>query len=271
MQVLMRREGAVAVLTLHHPPVNCLSQPMRQSLWEALEAADAADEARAIVLTGAGRGFCAGGDLREMKSPLQQAWPGISRHLLPRIEDCRKPVIAAMHGFAIGGGLELALACHYRVAQRDTRIALPEMKHGVIPPSGSQRMPRAVGTERALQLMVNGDTVTADSFADTALFDGLCDGDALAAAIAWAQHVDPAVPAAQALLRHRPLDEAEAHAGIARWRGLLRAMPKASVAMHRCVDAVAFALHAPTFDAGLVAAKQLHDQLAADLLQETTR
>lgn len=265
MPVHSRREGAVTVLTLDHPPVNSLDHPMREALWEALEAADHDEEVRAIVVTGAGRGFCAGGDLGELRTPLQQAWPGISNDLLPRIEECRKPVIAAMHGFAIGGGLELALACHMRVARRDTRIALPELKHGVVPPSGSQRLPRAVGVERALQLIVLAETVPAQSFADTTLFDRLCDGDVVDAALAFTAEHHSASPPGRALLRHRQLDRSEAQAGIVAWRERLKAMPHASSVMHRCVDAVAFALHAPSFDAGLAAAKKLHDQLAAEM------
>src|SRR5688572_19946975 len=138
--VRTRMQGTVAVVTIDHPPVNCLSHAVRRSLWKALVSADTDDNVHAIVLAGEGRGFCAGGDLREMGTAAQQAWPAIGRDLLPRIEACGKPVIAATHGFAIGGGLELALACHYRVARRDTRVGLPEMKHGVIPPTGSQRM-----------------------------------------------------------------------------------------------------------------------------------
>lgn len=124
------RSGPAAVITLDHAPVNCLSQPMRYALWTAIEVADADQAVQGIVITGAGRGFCGGGDLGESR-PRQQDWPGISNHLLPRIEAGQKPVLAAMHGFAVGGGLELelALACHYRVAQRDTRLALPERAH----------------------------------------------------------------------------------------------------------------------------------------------
>jgi enoyl-CoA hydratase/carnithine racemase len=269
MPVHARCAGPVAVITLDRPPVNALSHPMRQALWSALERADEDEDTRAIILTGAGRGFCGGGDLAELRSPLQQAWPGISNDLLPRIERCRKPVIAALHGFAIGGGFELALACHYRVARHDTRLALPEMKHGVVPPSGSQRLPRAIGAERSLQLMVSGDTVQAQVFGDTGLLERLCDGDVLAAALDFAAGLEPAQAPARTLLRHRPLDRAEALGAIASWRARLRDWPQASVAMHRCVDAVACALAAPTFDAGLMAAKQLHDELATALRSDS--
>jgi len=263
MEVRGERRGAVALLTLGHPPVNALCLPMRQALWTALEQADADAAVHAIVIAGAGRGFCGGGDLREMRTPLQQAWPGISNHLLPRIEACRKPVIAALHGFAVGGGLELALACHLRVAQRDARVALPEIKHGVIPPSGSQRLPRAVGVDRALALMLRADHVPAEHFAGTPLFDRLCDSDVVGAALALAAEREWSTPPSAMLLRHRPLALAEGDAAIAVWRKRLGAPAPANVATRACVDAVEFALHARDFDAGLLAAKQLHDRLAA--------
>lgn len=262
MPVQQRREGAVAVLTLDRPPVNALSHPLREQLWRALEAADADPAVRAIVLAAGGKGFCGGGELGELRSPLQQAWPGISDHLLPRIEACRKPVIAALHGFAVGGGLELALACHFRVARRDTRLALPEIRHGVVPPSGSQRMPRAVGVDRALDMIVFARYELAGAFDGTALFDRLCDGDPVDCAMALAAQLDPGAVPAAALLRHRPLVRAEGEASVAAWRTRLGAMPQASALTRSCVDAVEHAVLAPSFDDGLRAAKRLHDDLA---------
>ena len=265
MPVHTLRHGPVAVLTLEHPPVNALSQPMRYALWTALEAADADEGVMSIVLAGAGRGFCGGGDLGELRSPLQQAWPGISNHLLARIEACRKPVIAALHGYAVGGGLELALACHYRVAQCDTRLALPEIRHGVIPPSGSQRMPRAIGVDRSLEMILFAQYERAEAFAGTALLDRLCDDDVAAAAVHFALQLDPALEPARTLLRHRPLASPDSEASVAVWRERLRAMPRASALMRCCVDAVEYAVRAQSFDGGLAAAKRLHDQLAAAL------
>jgi len=257
-----RRRGPVIVLTLDHAPVNSLSQPMRYALWTAIEAADADEEVQGIVLTGAGRGFCGGGDLGEMRTPQQQAWPGISDHLLPRIEACRKPVVAALHGFAVGGGLELALACHYRVAQRDTRLALPEMKHGVVPPSGSQRLPRAVGVERALQMIVFAEYLRADALDGTGLFHSLCEDDVVGAALSCITEHDTTVPPARTLLRHRRIAPGGTEI-LAAWRERLRAMPRADPVMHYCIDAVEYAVRAQSFDAGLAASKRLHDQLAA--------
>jgi enoyl-CoA hydratase len=251
----------MAVLTLDHAPVNSLSQPMRYALWAAIEAADADKEVQGIVLTGAGRGFCGGGDLGEMRSPQQQAWPGISDHLLPRIEACRKPVVSALHGFAVGGGLELALACHYRVAQCDTRLALPEIKHGVVPPSGSQRLPRAIGVDRALQMIVLAEYVRADALDGTGLFHHLCKDDVVGAALSCLLEHDTTVPAAMALLRHRHIAPGGAES-LGAWREWLRTMPHADPVMHHCLDAVEYAVRAQSFDAGLAASKRLHDQLA---------
>jgi enoyl-CoA hydratase/carnithine racemase len=260
--VRVERRGRVQVLTLDNPPVNSLSQPARQALWLALDAADLDKDVQVIVITGAGRGFCAGGELSEMHSPLQQAWPGISNHLLARIEACQKPVIAALHGFAVGGGFELALACHYRAAQRDTRIALPEIKHGVIPPSGSQRLPRAIAVDHALQLMVLGETVPAKTLAGPALFQRICESDVLSSALALASELDTGKPHAAALLRYRPISRSEGEAGIAAWRLRLLSMPQATPAMHGCIDAVEFAVKASSFDEALAAAKQLHGELS---------
>lgn len=255
------RSGPAAVLTLDHAPVNSLSQPMRYALWTAIEVADADDQVQGIVLTGAGRGFCGGGDLGESR-PQQQAWPGISNHLLPRIEACRKPVVAALHGFAVGGGLELALACHLRVAQCDTRLALPEIKHGVVPPSGSQRLPRAIGVDRALQMIVFAEYVRADALDGTGLFHSLCQDDVVGAALSRLVDHDATVPPASILLRHRGIAPGAPEI-LAAWRERLRAMADAHAVMHHCVDAVEFAVHASNFDAGLVASKRLHDRLAA--------
>jgi len=260
--VRSERQGSVALLTLANPPVNSLSHATRLALWHALVAADEDPAIDAIVLTGADRGFCAGGELGELHSPRQREWPGISSHLLPRIEACTKPVVAAMHGFAVGGGLELALACHHRVADRRTRIALPEIRHGVLPPSGSQRMPRAIGVARALALIVDAGTVAADVYADTSLFDALCDDGVVAASLEFLDTLDRSGPPAGALLRHRAFSKADARAPLASWRRRLAAMPDASDAMWRCIDAVECAVEAADFDAGLAEAKRMHDELS---------
>ena len=259
--VRSERRGSVALLTLANPPVNSLGHAARVALWHALVAADEDPAIDAIVLTGADRGFCAGGDLGELHSPRQREWPGISSHLLPRIEACRKPVVAAMHGFAVGGGLELALACHYRVAQRSTRIALPEIKHGVLPPSGSQRMPRAIGVAPALALIVSASTVPAEVYAIRRCSMRFARPTwSPRRSSSWhrltARPAGGRIAAAPGLVRRRRAGAAGC------WRDRLASMPDATDAMWRCIDAVECAVEATDFDAGLAQAKRMHDELS---------
>lgn len=145
----------VAVLTLNSPPVNGLGQGVRAGLLDAIEQAEHSADVKAIVITGAGRLFCAGADIREQggepKEPLLPA-------VLNRIEQSNKPVVAAIFGVAAGGGLELALACHWRIAAVGTRVGLPEVTLGIVPGAGgTQRLPRLIGAERALDMITQGD------------------------------------------------------------------------------------------------------------------
>jgi enoyl-CoA hydratase len=267
----VERRGDCLLLTMKHPPVNSLAWPLRRALWQALSVADADESMRAVIITGAGRGFSAGGEFSEFGTPLNFAEPALSNDLFPRIEAMRKPVIAALHGFAIGGGLELALACHHRVALRDTQLALPEVRHGLIPPSGSQRLPRAIGLDRALALMLPALTLRADELQPPAdatgpLFAALCDADAVGAALGLlaalaAEDLAPAT-LGRALLRHRALPGTDHDAVLQGWRAWLASEPRASAAMRACLDAVEQAARAPSFDAGLALAKRRFDELA---------
>lgn len=184
-----RVEDGVAVVQLENPPVNALSLPLRLRLARALEAAQDDAAVNAIVLTGAGRGFCGGGDLNEFDGLAVWHEP-TPPALCLRIERSAKPVVAALHGLALGGGLELALACHGRVAQTGTQIGLPEVKLGLVPGAGgTQRLPRLVGLERALDLIVTGRSVTAQAWADSGLFDRVCEGEPLPDALALARQL----------------------------------------------------------------------------------
>jgi 3-hydroxyacyl-CoA dehydrogenase len=163
-------------------------------LLAALNAAAADPAVQAVVLAGEGRGFSAGGDLSEARTGANTQAPTLGNDLQPRIERLGKPVVAALHGFAMGGGFETALACHYRVARPDTRLALPEVEHGLIPPSGTQRLPRAIGMAAALAMILAPQTRTANelnALADAAglppLFDAVVEGDAVERAIGFAQ------------------------------------------------------------------------------------
>jgi enoyl-CoA hydratase len=163
VSVRARVDGSVYLITLDNPPVNGLSYAVRVGLCELLESARQSPDIRAVVIHGAGRCFSAGGDIREIGMAVGMVAPGLSSHVHPAIERCGKPVIAALHGLAFGGGLETALACNYRIACADTRIALPEVGLGIIPLSATQRLPRLIGLRGALEMIIGGrEQVAAD-------------------------------------------------------------------------------------------------------------
>ena len=152
-------EGEIAVITLDNPPVNGLGYALRRGISQDLERAQDDARVRAIVLIGTAQGFSGGADIKEFGTALSSAAPDL-RALVSGLEESGKPVIAAVGGLAMGGGLELALGCHYRVAAPEARIALPEVKLGLLPGAGgTQRLPRLVGLEQALNMIVSGTTL----------------------------------------------------------------------------------------------------------------
>jgi 3-hydroxyacyl-CoA dehydrogenase len=184
----LRMDGAVAVLTVDSPPVNALSAAVRDGLSQGLKQAVANPAAKAIVLMGADRTFSAGADISEFGKPPK----GVSLlDLGVQIETSPKPVVAAIHGTALGGGLELALTCHYRIAVASARCGLPEVKLGILPGAGgTQRLPRIVGAEKALELIASGEHIPARAALDMGLLDGLIDERAMRdGAIAFARKV----------------------------------------------------------------------------------
>ncbi|MEO6270987.1 MAG: enoyl-CoA hydratase-related protein, partial [Lautropia sp.] len=181
--------GNVAVITLDNPPVNGLGFALRTAIVNGLEAAQDDPAVAAIVLIGAGRAFSGGADIREFNSPKALAEPTLHT-VIRAVEASAKPVIAAIHAVAMGGGLELALGCHFRVAVPGAQIALPEVKLGLLPGAGgTQRLPRVVGLETALNMIVSGTPVMSEKLAKTALFDEMIEGDLLTGALAFAGKV----------------------------------------------------------------------------------
>ena len=175
--VNMHLEDGVAVIEIDNPPVNALAQRLRAALQAAVVSADQDPSIRAIVLIGAGRNFVAGAEISELENPPLEP---VLADLLGRIERCSKPVIAAISGFALGGGLELALACHRRVAALDAQLGLPEIKLGLMPGAGgTQRLPRLIGSEAALSLMLSGEPVAAAAAAESGLVDRVVPAEAL--------------------------------------------------------------------------------------------
>ena len=177
------RHNAVAIITLDNPPVNGMNHAVRRSVVEGIDRAHADPAVSAIVLTGAGGLFSGGADIREFGTPLARAEPTLPT-VIAIVEASDKPVVAAISGSCMGGGLELALGCHFRVAAADAQFALPEVRLGLLPGAGgTQRLPRAIGLEAALNMIVSGATVPAERFRGTALLDAIIDGDLLPGAL----------------------------------------------------------------------------------------
>lgn len=192
MSASYETRGPVAVITLNNPPVNGLGHETRQAVAEGVAKANADAAVQAIVITGAGKAFSGGADIREFGSPKALAEPNLLS-LIKVVEQSDKPVVAAVHGTCMGGGLELALGCHYRVAAPGCNVALPEVKLGLVPGAGgTQRLPRALGVETALNMIVSGEPVKSELLASLPgqkLFDKVVEGDLLAGAIAFASEV----------------------------------------------------------------------------------
>jgi len=187
-QIRRTHHDDIAVLEIDHPPVNALSQPVRAALLLAIETAEEDPEVRALVIHGAGRCFVAGADLHEFDRP---ALEPLLNDVLLQLEASTKPVIAALHGATLGGGLELALASHYRCATADVSLGFPEIKVGLIPGSGgTQRLPRLVGVAVALEMMLSGTPVDAARALELRLIDRRLDGvDVLAGALQYAREL----------------------------------------------------------------------------------
>lgn len=186
--VRLERFGRVAVIRVDNPPVNAISAAVRQGILAALGEAEGDGGITAIVLAAAGRTFMAGADITEFGKP--PAPPSLPE-LVEALEASAKPVVAALHGTALGGGLELALGCHYRVAASTARLGLPEVTLGLIPGAGgTQRLPRLVGVGKALDIIVSGKPIGAREALESGMIDALADGDPLEAALAFAGQTD---------------------------------------------------------------------------------
>src|SRR5579859_301634 len=187
MSVAYELHGSIAVLTIDNPPVNALSVAVRQGLQAATRRAVADTAVAAIVVIGKGRSFIAGADIREFGKPPQ---PPRLTEVIAELEAAPKPVVAAIDGFALGGGLEVALGCHFRVGTPRAQIGLPEVKIGIVPGAGGvERLPRLIGLEPALKMMVSGDPIRAPKARELGAFDAVAEGDLLTEAVAFAERV----------------------------------------------------------------------------------
>jgi len=242
--VIYELRGAVAVIAMNNPPVNGLGFDLRRDIVEGLARAEADANVKAVVLIGSARAFSGGADIREFGSPMASAEPNLNT-VIRMLESAAKPVVAAVGGACMGGGLELALGCHYRVAVKGAQIALPEVKLGLMPGAGgTQRLPRLIGAEAALNMIVSGNSVPSEQLKDGALFDAMFEQDLLPGAIAFADRV---VSEKLPLKRARDLKVSLANAdGFFQFaRNTVRAAAKNFPAPLKCVDAVAAAVTMP--------------------------
>jgi 3-hydroxyacyl-CoA dehydrogenase len=239
----------VAVITLDYPPVNGIGSALRVGLMAALDRAVADKDAKAIVVTGTAKTFSGGADVKEFGTPAAGREPRLPV-LIAAFEDSPKPVVAAISGICMGGGLELALGAHYRVAKADAQIALPEVKLGLLPGAGgTQRLPRAVGLEAALNMIVSGATIAAAKFKGTALFDEITEGDPVAAAVKLAAQV-AADRKPLKRLRDEKVKDPQAQAFLQFARNSVSAVAGPYPAPLKCVEAVAWSIDKP-FDEAL--------------------
>jgi len=246
--------GDVAVITLNNPPVNGLGLATRQGVTAGLEKAQADAAVKAIVLTGAGKAFSGGADIREFGSPKAIAEPNLLSVILA-VENSSKPVVAAVHSICMGGGLELSLGAHYRIAAPGTNVALPEVKLGLIPGAGgTMRLPRVMGVETALNMIVSGEAVKSEMLAaqpGQKLFDRLAKSpeSLLEEALAFAREVADKRPLPR--VRDLPCKHPMGDAYFQFARNMVKGMAKNFPAPVKCVDTVEVATK-KKFDEGML-------------------
>jgi 3-hydroxyacyl-CoA dehydrogenase len=257
--------GDVAVITLDNPPVNGLGLDARRAISAGLDKAMTDAAIKAVVVTGAGKAFSGGADIREFGSPKAVAEPNLLS-LIKQLEGCTKPVVAAINGTCMGGGLELALGCHWRVAASGVDVALPEVKIGLIPGAGgTQRLPRALGVETALNMIVSGEAVKSELLAalpGQKLFESIAQGGVVdvATALARAKAAEVAAGGKLPLVRDLKAAHPNADAYFQFARNTVKAMARNFPAPAKCVDAVEASVKRQ-FDDGMAYERELFTAL----------
>jgi 3-hydroxyacyl-CoA dehydrogenase len=251
MTTRYERRGNVAVLQIDNPPVNGLGHSTRRTLSDGLEQALDDSAVKVVVITGTDKVFSGGADIREFNTPAALAEPNLLQ-LIEQVERSPKPVIAAINGVCMGGGLELALGCNYRIATPDASMGLPEVKIGLLPGAGgTQRLPRAVGAEKGLRMITSGDPIKADDALASGLVERIVDRSSFDDVLAFAKEV--AARASHPKLRDRAVAlpaGADATTMFATARAEVTRQARGLPAPLKCVDAVEAAATKP-FDAGL--------------------
>ncbi|MFN3725515.1 MAG: 3-hydroxyacyl-CoA dehydrogenase NAD-binding domain-containing protein [Allosphingosinicella sp.] len=208
------RHGDVLIITSNNPPVNALGHSVREGIVNGIEEANRDAEVKAVVIIAEGQTFFAGADISEFGTPKSFEYPALPQ-VVDIIENCTKPVVAAIHGTAFGGGLEVALASHYRVAVPSAKLGVPEVKLGLLPGAGgTQRLPRVAGVRKALEMAATGNPVSATEAYEAGLVDRLIEGDLLQHAVAFAEEVKDTRPLPKSSERDDKLQEARDDPGL---------------------------------------------------------
>jgi 3-hydroxyacyl-CoA dehydrogenase len=260
-QVRVGQDKEIAVITIDNPPVNAISPAVQEGIGSAIAQINGDSAVKAAVLIGAGRTFIAGADINEfVKMTSGKTKRTNFLPVLLRIEDCRVPVVVAIHGNALGGGLEVAMACHYRVASPDARVGQPEVNLGIIPGAGgTQRLPRLAGVAKAVEMCTTGKPIKAPEALQAGILDKLIDGDLLAGATAFAREV-AGKPAPKTRQRNDKLGSAAENAPIfAAARESVRKKQRGLPAPLAAIDAIEAATKMP-FDKGCEEEARLFDQ-----------
>ena len=263
MSAAYEKHDAIAVITLNNPPVNGLGYETRCGIVAGIQQAQDDKSIKAIVIIGGGKAFSGGADIREFNTPKALQEPSLHT-VIKVVENSEKPVVAAIHAVAMGGGLELALGCHYRVALPGAQIALPEVKLGILPGAGgTQRLPRVVGLETAVNMIVSGTPVLSEKLAGTKLFDQMIEGDLLSGAITYAKKIADARPLPK--VRDIKITYPNPDGYLQFARNTVRAVAGPFPAPLKCINAIAAAISSKNFDEGL----QIERDLFIELVQTT--
>ena len=263
MSAAYEKHDGIAVITLNNPPVNGLGYETRSGIVAGIQQAQDDKSIKAIVIIGGGKAFSGGADIREFNTPKALQEPSLHT-VIKVVENSEKPVVAAIHEVAMGGGLELALGCHYRIASPGAQIALPEVKLGILPGAGgTQRLPRVVGLETAVNMIISGTPVLSEKLAGTTLFDQMIEGVLLKGALAYANKIADARPLPK--VRDLKIIYPNPDGYLQFARNTVRTVAGPFPAPLKCIDAIAAAISSKNFDEGL----KIERDLFIELVQTT--
>jgi 3-hydroxyacyl-CoA dehydrogenase len=262
--VTLTKDGDIAVITINNPPVNALSPGVPEGIMASVQEAQKDPSVKGIVLIGGGRTFIAGADVKEFgKITSGKKDRGVGLHpVLQVMEDCPKPIVCAIHGTAFGGGLETAMACHYRVAAPTAQVGQPECKLGIIPgAAGTQRLPRLAGVAVAAEMCAFGDPLSAPRALEAGIVDKIIDGDLLAGAVAYAreQAATGKPPRKTREMNQKISNQAENEKALAAARDAVKKRSRGLLAPTKAIDAVEAAIKLP-FDQGIAREAELFQE-----------